>query len=73
MNDENFEKNDFSANVNDFGIIKRDSRTYTEYTWHPEMVQEYNFDCCVDTDDENGIFMENEIDKENVKFFGRGR
>ena len=57
MNDENFEKNDFSANVNDFGIIKRDSRTYTEYTWHPEMVQEYNFDCCVDTDDENGIFM----------------
>ena len=31
-NDENFEKNDFSANVNDFGISKRDSRTYTEYT-----------------------------------------
>ena len=30
------------------------------------MVQGYNFDCCVDTDDENGIFTENEIDKENV-------
>ena len=32
------------------------------------MVQGYNFYCCVDTDDENGIFTENEIDEENVNF-----
>ena len=65
MDEEDFDENNCSENENDFQIAEGDGTAHTSYTRHPEMVHRHNFDCRVDTNNENGIFTENGIEEEN--------
>eukprot|EP00593_Proboscia_inermis_P015358 CAMPEP_0171323228 /NCGR_PEP_ID=MMETSP0816-20121228/115445_1 /TAXON_ID=420281 /ORGANISM="Proboscia inermis, Strain CCAP1064/1" /LENGTH=259 /DNA_ID=CAMNT_0011821887 /DNA_START=413 /DNA_END=1192 /DNA_ORIENTATION=- len=60
--------NDLDANELGFGIDEGDGAAHRVSTRHPEMVHGHNFDCRVQTDDENGHIFTTEIDEENEEF-----
>eukprot|EP00592_Proboscia_alata_P012659 CAMPEP_0194393422 /NCGR_PEP_ID=MMETSP0174-20130528/123288_1 /TAXON_ID=216777 /ORGANISM="Proboscia alata, Strain PI-D3" /LENGTH=456 /DNA_ID=CAMNT_0039189103 /DNA_START=595 /DNA_END=1962 /DNA_ORIENTATION=- len=66
--DEDFSDNDLDANELGFGLDEGDGAAQRENARHPEIVHGHNFDCRVQTADENRHFLTTEIDEENEKF-----